>query len=129
MSAYCHNRPLKGSGKCGAHTLRQPAETARELAHQQVSIAIREGVLVRPDACELCSSKKGDWRTWLLHAHHEDYDRPLDVIWLCVPCHSRVHGVHGGLPAYIRWARAQLDGAERLAVRFAEQSVPAQARP
>jgi hypothetical protein len=26
-----------------------------------------------------------------LHAHHEDYRRPDDVIWLCVKCHNRVH--------------------------------------
>jgi hypothetical protein len=24
-------------------------------------------------------------------AHHEDYDRPLDVMWLCQPCHKQRH--------------------------------------
>jgi hypothetical protein len=27
-----------------------------------------------------------------LHAHHEDYKRPLNVIWLCRSCHQRIHG-------------------------------------
>jgi hypothetical protein len=114
MSTYCHNLPIRDTGACHAHTARLPATTARELAHQQVSIAIREGELVRPDACELCPSRRGDWPSWVIHAHHEDYARPLDVIWLCAPCHHRVHAIHGGLPAYLAWLRQQLAGAERL---------------
>lgn len=25
--------------------------------------------------------------------HHADYDKPLEVTWLCRPCHLAVHGV------------------------------------
>ena len=34
--------------------------------------------------CAVC----GDTET---EAHHEDYSKPLDVIWLCSSCHKQVH--------------------------------------
>jgi len=47
--------------------------------------ALREGVLVRPEACEQCGKRSP------VHGHHGDYSRPLDVEWLCPACHSRHH--------------------------------------
>lgn len=118
-TARCHGRAIRGTGTCRHHQPDSaPATAPRELAHQLVSIAIAEGRLIRADSCELCGSSQGDWRTWHVEAHHEDYARPLDVIWLCVTCHRRLHGRHGGLPAYLVWLRAQLAGAERLAEWF-----------
>ena len=56
-------------------------------AKRAVASAIRNGKLVRPNACELCGSEG------YLHAHHADYSRPLDVTFLCVPCHKTVHAI------------------------------------
>lgn len=57
---------------------------------QAVKNALKEGVLIRPLSCEWCGGpppgRKG------MHGHHEAYDRPLDVIWLCAKCHSLRHG-------------------------------------
>ncbi len=52
-------------------------------AHAKVQRAIRSGRL-QPQPCEQCGS---------LHvvAHHEDYGRPLEVVWLCQPCHKFRH--------------------------------------
>ena len=58
----------------------------RKKAHSAVNNAVRDGRLDKPDACEDCG-KEGV----LLHGHHEDYSQPLEVEWLCVPCHGQRH--------------------------------------
>lgn len=54
-------------------------------AHDAVRKALKSGRLVRPDTCEGCGA------TGRLHAHHDDYEKRLDVRWLCPSCHVRVH--------------------------------------
>jgi len=56
-------------------------------AHVIVNNAVRDGRLFKPEACEECGERPGRRR---LHAHHEDYERPLDVRWLCTACHGSV---------------------------------------
>jgi hypothetical protein len=46
---------------------------------------LKNGELVRPDACARCRTRI------TVVAHHEDYARPLEVIWLCDACHRRRH--------------------------------------
>lgn len=58
--------------------------------HAQVAKAVRKGELVRPSFCSECGR---DGRKIL--AHHDDYDNPLDVRWLCTFCHHRWHREHG----------------------------------
>lgn len=54
-------------------------------AQTALNNALRDGrIIKRP--CELC--ERAD-----VHAHHRDYSRPLDVIWLCPKCHHRLHAV------------------------------------
>lgn len=53
-------------------------------AHDIVKRAKRSGKLI-PKDCEHCGDKEK------IQAHHEDYSKPLEVIWLCIPCHHRVH--------------------------------------
>lgn len=59
----------------------------KNAARQAVSRAVRSGKLVRPDFCGQCGN------VGKAQAHHTDYRRPLDVLWLCFTCH-REHG-HG----------------------------------
>jgi len=58
-------------------------DARRHRAHSRVSRAIRSGVLKREPCCR-CGSEK-------TLAHHEDYDKALEVMWLCQPCHKQRH--------------------------------------
>lgn len=53
--------------------------------HQKVERAIKNGVLIKPKLCSNCNRKTK------LHAHHDDYSKPLEVLWLCGSCHRLRH--------------------------------------
>lgn len=59
--------------------------TPKERARQKVRYAVWSGKLTKPDQCQSCGA------TGVLHGHHDDYEKPLDVRWLCAPCHAAVH--------------------------------------
>lgn len=53
-------------------------------AYRAVDAAIRAGVIERPTKCSGCGCGDAEHR---IEAHHFDYSDPLNVIWLCTPCH------------------------------------------
>jgi hypothetical protein len=55
----------------------------RLIAHSKVAYAIKKGVLL-PQNCIRCNEEK-------VVAHHEDYNKPLEIVWLCQPCHKQRH--------------------------------------
>lgn len=59
------------------------ADKRRSKCHAKVRWAMKNGLLQKKP-CERCGEEKS-------LAHHEDYDKPLDVIWLCQPCHKQRH--------------------------------------
>lgn len=52
-------------------------------AQTAVGNAVRAGKLNK-EPCLFCGETR-------VHAHHRDYSKPLDVIWLCPKCHHRLH--------------------------------------
>ena len=38
---------------------------------------------------KICTARSK--RLGVAHAHHEDYSKPYDVVWLCPPCHRNLH--------------------------------------
>lgn len=52
-------------------------------AREAVSRAVKSGKLKRLP-CEVCGDQNSQ-------AHHEDYSRPLDVVWLCRKHHRQRH--------------------------------------
>ena len=57
-------------------------------AHILVSNAIRDGKLFK-EPCSECGSEDR------IHAHHDDYAKPLNVRWLCAACHHQWHAKNG----------------------------------
>jgi transposase-like protein len=62
--------------------------------HAIVAKAICRGKLIQ-QPCEVCgdNSKQKHGRS-SIHAHHDDYNKPLEVRWLCDPCHREWHLHH-----------------------------------
>lgn len=49
--------------------------------------AVRRGDIHKPDRCEDCG------KVGYLHAHHHNgYEAPYDIVWLCPSCHHAAHG-------------------------------------
>lgn len=58
----------------------------RAAATSAVARALRSGELVKWPVCAV-----PDCECTSVQAHHPDYSRPLDVIWLCAPHHKHLH--------------------------------------
>lgn len=54
-------------------------------AYSLLSSAICCGRVTKPILCETCHKEKP------LEGHHDDYNKPLDVRWLCRCCHRCLH--------------------------------------
>jgi hypothetical protein len=62
-----------------AYAAKHPERKAAKVA---VAMAVRAGRLL-PQLCSVCGDKA--------QAHHDDYSRPLEVIWLCPFHHGERH--------------------------------------
>ena len=54
--------------------------------HGKVQVALRNKVISR-GPCQRCGNTKSE-------AHHEDYTKPLEIMWLCRRCHIAVDQRH-----------------------------------
>ncbi len=59
----------------------------RKRATEILKNAVHTGVLIRAKFCSQCGSTK------YIQGHHEDYESPLLVEWLCCHCHHVRHKV------------------------------------
>jgi hypothetical protein len=79
--AWAKANPEIGGEATKAWEKRNPE---KRRAHWAVKAALRTGALVKPDACLKCGTGQTE-------AHHPDYSKPLEVVWLCRPCHGIEH--------------------------------------
>jgi hypothetical protein len=62
-----------------------PEARRRKLARMAAARAMRRGRIVRPLFCTDCNQEAE------LEMHHDDYAQPLQIRWLCKPCHRKRH--------------------------------------
>lgn len=66
--------------------LHDPARKKQERVRNILRKAIAAGELKRPSKCECCRKHQP-----IIDAHHHDYSKPKDVMWVCRQCHRDIH--------------------------------------
>jgi ribosomal protein S27AE len=61
-----------------------PTRQAHQRAMSVVNHAVRDRKISKPKSCSRCG-KVGP-----VQGHHENYERPLEVRWLCSACHGAI---------------------------------------
>ncbi len=80
-------KPRLETGRRNAVTYRL-AHADRTTARAALRNALRRGEMVKPSQCSVCPS------SIRIEAHHDDYEKPLEVRWLCAACHQAHHIKH-----------------------------------
>lgn len=76
-------RPERAKAAAAISKAWRQEDRRRVKCHNAVARAVKLGTLERHSCC-ICGSAK-------TIAHHESYDRPLDVVWYCQPHHKARH--------------------------------------
>jgi len=57
----------------------------KNLAASLINYGLRCGYIIRKTECEKCGEKG------IIEGHHSDYSKPLEVVWVCIECHAKLH--------------------------------------
>lgn len=72
-----------------------PSRQRRAYAYGQLAQALAKGTVIKSHKCEMCSVEEGNGMK--IEAHHKDYLKPLEVMWLCKKCHGKVHQMRNAI--------------------------------
>ena len=79
------NRKARGH----IHKIYDRARDPQKLrARQKLRTEIKAGRISKPCTCDDCRQQ---FSIAMIHGHHEDYSKPLEVNWLCPQCHADRH--------------------------------------
>lgn len=57
----------------------------REKARKAIANAVQRKRIIKPEVCNSCGVSCNP------EAHHSDYSKPFDVLWVCKKCHHEIH--------------------------------------
>lgn len=77
----CHNKYMRANRK--RHKDLTPEQKLKANCRSYVNVYIKRGKISK-QSCSVCGNIKAE-------AHHEDYSKPLDIIWLCRLHHLELH--------------------------------------
>jgi hypothetical protein len=77
----CHNSYMRKNRK--KHSELTDIQRFKANCRSYLNTYIKRGV-IKKQPCSVCSNP-------IVEAHHEDYSKPLDIIWLCKVCHIKKH--------------------------------------
>lgn len=84
MAAYLKTDKGKADHNKATDAYRQ-RNPQKYKATNAVNNALRDGKIAKPEHCEDCGTKCKP------HGHHDDYEKKLEVRWLCNDCHKERH--------------------------------------
>ena len=67
---------------------KNPAVKAKRKLQRLVRTAVSNGYIAKPSRCCVCNKKNER-----IEAHHQNYNDPYRVDWLCPACHKLIHAV------------------------------------
>lgn len=70
-----------------------PRPVHERRATKKLERALKWKWVVRPDHCSVCL------KSCKPHGHHDDYNKPLEVRWLCSKCHYDWHTKNIPIPS------------------------------
>lgn len=60
----------------------------KKRARDILKAAVKSGKVRKPIFCDRCGH---DGSIYRIEGHHDDYSKPLEVLWLCSKCHGERH--------------------------------------
>lgn len=87
----CIFRPQTKNGI--ENTFYRGGDLASDKTHNLFESAIEKGIIERKIICEKCGDIPVDYKNGrtAIEAHHDDYNKPLNIKWLCKKCHFEWH--------------------------------------
>lgn len=81
--AYCRECHNKSQREWRSLTSLSKEQRKKMNCRSYLHVYVKRGKIFK-SKCEICGNKD-------VEAHHENYDKPLHVNWLCRKCHLNLH--------------------------------------